>query len=357
MILVINPGSSSLKYKLFDRTKEISSNTIKVLPNIGTKNHFLACEKMLDEISENIEKVKIIGIRVVHGGAIYEKPALIDRKVISDIKKLEGLAPLHNPPALRVIKSLKKQLPNIPFYAVFDTSFYYDLPGISKMYPLPLEISEKHKIRRYGFHGISHKYTCSLIDPKKENRVISIHLGGGCSITAVNKGKVLDTSMGFTPDEGLVMQTRSGDLDPGLVLFLVKTYGYKKTKEIIENKSGMAGLTGTNGEMLEILELAGENIEGDDFKGSFKRNDINSKQSKEALEIYITKIKKYIGAYAALMGGVDIIVFTGKIGACSNVIREKVMKDLGFLKYTKFDFVQPDEELAIACEIMGETNE
>ena len=353
MILVINPGSSSLKYKLFDDSfKELRFSNIEV-PSSGIKNHAMACAKMICDISDDLPSVKFIGIRVVHGGN-YDKPVLITKSVLSQINKLKNLAPLHNPPAISVIKTIKRSLSKIPFYAVCDTSFYTDLPVSSATYALPYNIARKLEIRRYGFHGISHKYVCDLVDPKLENRVISIHLGGGCSITAINKGNVIDTSMGFTPDEGLVMHTRSGDLDPGLVLFLVKRFGYKKAKNIIEKESGLKGFT--NGGMLTTLYLAEEKVEEPDFHCKTARTPENKKLAQLALEIYVVKIKKYIGAYATLMGGVDIISFTGNVGSGSSVIREKIMEGLGFLRYTKTEVIKTNEELAIAQEIYGVIN-
>ena len=352
MILSINPGSSSLKYKLFDSSfNQIKVGAYDISKKGNTKNIKIAVLKMIEELSDQIDEIKKIGIRVVHGGNNYNKPTIISKKVISEIKENVHLAPLHNPASLQTIKIIKKRFNNLPIMAVFDTTFFHDLPRHAKTYPIPYEISQKFNISRLGFHGISHKYTLLEVDPKNMYKVITIHLGSGCSVTAINKGKVIDTSMGFTPIEGLTMQTRSGDIDPGIVLFLVKKIGFKKTKKIIEEHSGLSGLTGTDGNMLDILFLAGEKIEAENYKSKNYTSTEKREQAKLALKIYTNKIKKYIGAYTAIMGGIDIIAFTGKIGANSSVIQNIIMADLKFLNYTQIKEVLPNEELAIAKEI------
>jgi acetate kinase len=354
MILVLNPGSSSLKYKLYTHSLDVvKTSEVKVLPGTSIKNHYAACQKVVSELGDDLGAVSKIGIRVVHGGSLFNSTTEIDKKVIGQLKKTAQLAPLHNPPAIKVIDFFAKKLKKAKMYACFDTSFYKDMPIVNQLYAIPESIAKKYSIRRYGFHGISHKYVIDVVDPKHEYRVISIHLGGGCSITSIDKGKVINTSMGFTPDEGLVMQTRSGDIDPGLVLYIVGKLGFRRAKEMIENKSGLAGLTGCTGEMLDVLEMAGEKIEIDNYKPA----DTNQKDEEKAhlaLDIYTQRIRRYLGAYSTEMGGVDIIAFTGKIGAGSTVIRNKIMNGLGFLRYLKTDIVEPNEELAIAKEIVNE---
>lgn len=342
MILVVNPGSSSIKFKLFKADLlEVLSRDI----DFSGKNVKAPVLKFLKEVNSGVE-IKKIGIRVVHGGGKYVKPALISNEVLADIKKFASFAPLHNLLSYNIIKLLKRYLPKIDIYAVFDTAFFSDLPEESVLYAIPKAISEKNKIRRYGFHGISHKYALQKVDPDKKYKVITIHLGSGCSMTAINQGKVIQTSMGLTPVSGLIMQSRSGDLDPGLVLYLVKLFGYKKSKEIIENGSGLLGLYEKTGSIRQILIDAGVKVLGE--------NSIQKQKNSLAvmvLQMFINRIKEYIGAYSALMGGVDVIVFTGKVGFLSEPIRQMSTKNIDFLGFKKVTMVEPNEELAIAKEI------
>jgi acetate kinase len=342
MILVINPGSSSIKFKLFN--SDLSKSLSKDIDFAG-KNVKAPILKFLKEI-EDINKISKIGIRVVHGGGKYDKPTLITNEVLGDIKKFSVFAPLHNPLSYNIIRLLKKYLAKIDIYAVFDTAFFANLPEESKLYAIPSKISERNQIKRYGFHGISHKYVLEKVDPKEKLKVITVHLGSGCSMTAINCGKVIQTSMGLTPISGLIMQNRSGDLDPGLVLYLVKLFGYKKSKEIIENSSGLYGIYEKTGSMRQILIDAGEKVLGED---NIKKQ--ADKQAILALKIYINRIREYIGAYSALMGGVDVIAITGISGFRSGVIREMSTKGLEFLGFKKVLAIEPNEELAIADEI------
>lgn len=354
MILTINPGSSSLKYKLFDDSaKEVILDDDITVDGGNVRNHIDACDTMLTKIGPRIDSVKKIGIRVVHGGDKFNKPTLINDDVIKEIDRLSELAPLHNPPAVLIIKELKNKLPNIPVISIFDTSFFSTLPEWSKTYAIPTEISKKYGIHRFGFHGISHNFVLEKVDPKKEQRLISIHLGAGCSICAIEKGKPLDTSMGFTPDEGLIMMTRSGDIDPGLLLFLVDKLGIRETKDIIEKKSGLQGMTNSEMNVYDIIVAAGEKVSDGAYKNDGEVSLDIRNNAKMALKIFSIKIKKYIGAYSALMNGVDTIAFTGKVGFYSEFIRDESLLGLEYLKIKNVCTVKPDEELAMAKEIIN----
>ncbi len=351
MILTVNPGSTSLKFKLFD--EDLTEISVKdyVIGEKNCKNHKQAVNLILLELRQYLPDIKKIAVRVVHGGPNFEEAALINDEVISEIKKYSELAPLHNPPALETIKSLRDRLKReIKNYAVFDTGFFKSLPEENSKYAIP-PLKNKFLIKRYGFHGISHRYMKDEADPEDSKKLITIHLGAGCSMSAILRGKVIKTTMGLTPDEGLLMQTRSGDLDPGLVLFLSKKLGVKKAKFLIENKSGLSGLTGTDGAMLEVLYLAEEKISEPLYKPRFAKNAELKRKAELALKIYTNKIKEYIGAYSALMNGVDEVVFSGKIGAGSQVIRNKVMADMEFLGKIKVTVIKPNEELAMARKI------
>jgi acetate kinase len=307
---------------------------------------------MLSDIENKVASISKIGIRIVHGGPKYKKPTLIDEDVVNEIEKYSQFAPIHNPLSLLIIDVLKELLTDIPLFGIFDTGYFIDMPEESITYALP-KVDDDIEIRRYGFHGISHQFTQKKADPNNSKKVISVHLGAGCSITAIDCGQVINTSMGMTPLEGLIMQTRSGDIDPGIILYLAERNGVSKTYELIKNKSGLAGLTGTDGAMLTVLSLAGEKIEGVDYKSNISLNEETKEKATLALKVYVSKIKEYIGAYAALMNGVDIIAFTGRIGAESSVIRERVMGQMNYLGNVEVTTVKPDEELAMVKEIIN----
>ena len=346
MILSINPGSSSLKYKLYDASLNVVSEDNINIEN-GATGYNLAIEKILKYIDTNSLEIDKIAVRVVHGGPNYNETAEVNDEVISEIEKYSVLAPLHNPWALNVINSFMGKFDQNKIIAVFDTGYFNSLSLDASIYAIgPVE--SDIKIKRYGFHGISHKFMQTQADPDNTKKVITIHLGAGCSISAINKGNVVATSMGLTPDEGLVMQTRSGDLDPGLVLHLVSKIGLEATKELIEKKSGLLGLTGTDGSMVEVLLLAGEEVTGADSISKYDKTEGNIKKAILALNVYTNKIKHYIGGYTALMGGVDIIVFSGKIGANSKPIRNKVISGLEYMGNFEIQVVETDEELAMA---------
>jgi len=362
MILVVNPGSSSLKYKLFDSDlQEVRSGSFSAIGRpasgweIGGKirDHLGALNLMLKEIGKSRDEIEKIGYRVVHGGDEADEIMPVILPTMKIIEKFAPLAPHHNPPAEKVIRALIEKIPMAQHFVVFDTAFFKDLPLVAKTYPIDKKVAEELNIRRFGFHGISHQFAVNEVDPERRKKVITIHLGAGCSLAAINAGKPIDTSMGFTPAEGVPMQTRSGDLDPEIVIHIAEKIGFKRTRDLIENNSGLAGLTNTSGAMLTLLALAGEKVEDQNFHLSLDKTAKNAlKEDAElAIKIFCYRVKKYLGAYIAALGGVDIVVFTGEIGYGSSVIRNKILSGLKSLDF-QVKTVKPDEELAIAKKLI-----
>ncbi len=346
-ILVINSGSSSLKYQLFfmDNSSVLASGLIeRIGENISSVTHKLSNQKISQErpIANHANAIEImmdlitskevgvisdkseitaIGHRVVHGGEKFHEPTIIDDATIQAIKENEPLAPLHNPANLTGIIACQKYFGAVPQVAVFDTAFHQTIPSRAFLYAIEYSLYKDHGVRRYGFHGTSHKYVANrgaLLLGKNisEINLITIHLGNGSSIAAIEKGKSVDTTMGLTPLEGIVMGTRSGDIDPGIIFYLSRTL-HKSLDEIetmLNKSSGLKGLSGTN-DMRDLLSQKA--------KGDFR--------SELAFHIYTYRIKKYVGAYAAAMGKLDGIIFTGGIGENSSEVREDVCKNLEIL--------------------------
>ena len=373
-ILVLNSGSSSIKFKLYHFPKEIEIS-YGVIEKIGEDNAILhlnhnnkEIKKDLNKIEhqealeylyknlisqgviESIEEISAVGHRVVHGGEDFKDAVIIDSNVKSKIKQNIPLAPLHNPANLKGIEVMQTLLPKTPQVAVFDTAFHQTIEPDRYIYALPIELYQNKKIRRYGFHGTSHEYLsqraakmCS-IDIDKFN-AITLHLGNGASICAIKNGKSYDTSMGMTPLEGLVMGTRSGDIDPAIIFYLIKDgYSVDDVENILNKKSGLKGLCRYN-DMRDIERLI---FSGDDM-------------AKLAFEIFVNRIIKYIGAYTLELGRVDAIVFSGGIGSNSLFVREEITKRLYPLQIkmdntlnqdnTKGDrFIQSkDSKIALLC--------
>ncbi len=334
-IFILNCGSSSIKYKLFsyhDRLEVVAEGIVekigeeytlftlnKRVSKIKCTNHKEALkwiEKQLQDtkILTDFNTLGVIAHRVVHGGSVFVKPTIIDESVIQKIHEMIPLAPLHNPANLEGIFAMRHLAPTLPQIAFFDTAFHQSMPISSYLYALP----QKLNIRRYGFHGISHAYLLKeaadiLHKSPKECNLITLHLGNGASATAIQNGKSLETSMGFTPLEGLVMGTRGGDIDPGILLYLAKEQHYsdEKLDDLLNHESGLKGLCGTN-DMREVIKM----MQG------------GSDNAKLAFDLFCYRIKKYIGAYIALLGRVDAIVFSGGIGANSPQVREKVCENM-----------------------------
>jgi len=346
-ILSINAGSSSVKCSLYEmpQAKILMKGSIErigqspsvVLLDFGrTKrsekrdvaDFHQAIVLLLGALTEketkvlkNINQIDAIGHRVVHGGQLFERALFVDDKTISIIKKYAEFAPLHGSANITAIQSCQKLLPNRPNVAVFDTALYKNLPPKAYLYGLPIEMYEKHGIRRYGFHGISHQFVAKeasrLIGKRLEElRIITCHLGSGASITAFKHGKAIDTSMGFTPLEGVLMGTRPGDLDSSILIYILKHLGLNtdQLEELLNKDSGLKGLCGES-DMRDIISLT--------EKGNEK--------AQNALDAFVYRIQKYIGAYTAALGGIDAIVFTGGIGENSSVLRKKILDVFGYL--------------------------
>ncbi len=341
-ILVLNSGSSSIKFQLFD-AKTNNSLVSGIIEQIGEKishakikfeggeleksisiaNHKIGLEIMNSlliesKIIKDLCELDGIGHRVVHGGEEFSKPIIIDKNVIAQIEKLIPLAPLHNPANLEGIKSSIEHCPNVPQVAVFDTAFHASIPPHAYMYALPYETYEKNGVRRYGFHGTSHHFIAKeaakyLGIALKDLNAITLHLGNGASMSAIRNGNSIDTSMGLTPLEGLIMGTRCGDIDPAIIFYLSRVEGLSidELDNMLNKKSGLKGICGNN-DMREVGEMA----QNEDEK------------AKLALEMFNYRIKKYIGSYSAVLGRVDCLVFTGGIGENDIKVRENSCSDL-----------------------------
>lgn len=356
-VLVINCGSSSLKYQVLDMTNEVLECK-GLVERIGIEGSVITHEKIgmdkfkletpmsdhkdaighvLDALVDadhgvikDMSEIGAVGHRVVHAGEKYAESVLIDESVIAALEECVDLAPLHNPPNLLGIAACQELMPETPMVAVFDTAFHQTMPPESYIYAIPYEYYEKHKIRRYGFHGTSHKYVaerCADIMNVdiKDLKIITCHLGNGASVTAIKRGKVLDTSMGLTPLEGLVMGTRSGDIDPAIVTFIREKEGLAQgeANEILNKKSGVLGISGVSSDFRD-LEAAAE--EGNE-------------RAMLALKIFAHKVRSYIGAYMAEMNGCDAIVFTAGVGENDIAMRDIICNDLGNLGI-KLDLVK-----------------
>jgi acetate kinase len=348
-ILVLNCGSSSIKYQLFDMSTGVVLAK-GIVEKIGLKGSFLKNERfdgdkvklegeILDHqtgieyilgmmisakrgVIKNLNEIDAVGHRLVHGGETFKGSCYLDDATIIGVEECSDLAPLHNPANLKGIYAMKAVLPTVPQVGVFDTSFHQSMPDYSFMYAIPYSLYKKYGIRRYGFHGTSHSYVskraCEILKADYDSKkIITCHLGNGASITAIKDGKSLDTSMGLTPVEGLIMGTRSGDIDGGVVTFIMdkEEIDYSSLNTLINKHSGMLGVSGVSSDMREIESAAAEGNE----------------RAILALKMYDYRIKKYIGAYAAAMGGVDILVFTGGIGENAWETRENICTNLEFL--------------------------
>lgn len=338
-VLVLNAGSSSLKAALINPLtgqRKLSMSAERLLDHprvtfsdgseieLSSQGREKALETCLLALKDKLAGAEIAGVghRVVHGGEAFDRPVLVTNKVAKLIEEQSRLAPLHNPINLLGIELAQTLFPDLDHYAVFDTAFHQSMPRRAKTYALPKDLMKKHGIRRYGFHGMSHKYvSCKaaeyLHDDLRNLRIISCHLGNGCSVAAIEFGRSVETSMGMTPLEGLVMGTRSGDLDPSIISYLHEQEGLSLTEidALLNKESGLAGLSASGNDMRNILECASS---GD-------------ADCQLAVQVFTHRLRKYIGAYAAAMGGVDAIVFTGGIGENSAVVRHRAAQRLDFL--------------------------
>ncbi|MDX9694660.1 MAG: acetate kinase [Bacteroidales bacterium] len=351
-ILVLNCGSSSIKYQLLSMNNSDNAEILAkgIIERIGIKNGELTHKTIDDKkysfvtdipdhtkgidlilaallssyhgVIKSIDEIAAVGHRVAHGGQYFAESAFITKDVIDKIEECIELAPLHNPANLKGILAMEKLIPSVPQVAVFDTSFHQTMEPKVFLYGLPYEYYQKYKVRRYGFHGTSHKYVaekaCKLVGwDWNDKKVISCHLGNGASVAAIKNGKSVDTSMGFTPVEGLMMGTRAGDLDLGALLFIAEKEDLtiKDTNDTINKRSGLVGVSGISSDMRDIEKASAEGNE----------------RAKIAFEMFAYRVKKYIGAYSAAMGGVDLILFTGGIGENGCDMRRLVCTDLEYL--------------------------
>ena len=348
-ILVLNCGSSSVKYKLIDSSsKEVLAEG--GVEKIGLSDSFLkfkrpdgekevittpmptakeAVKNILDLLTDpkngvvkSLDEIEAVGHRVVHGMETFSESVLITPEVIEKVKEAYSVAPLHNPANVTGIEAVSSLIPDVPQVAVFDTAFHQTMPAKAFMYALPYELYKKYGVRRYGFHGTSHRYVsrraCEFLGlPYEKQRIITCHIGNGGSITAIRDGISVDTSMGLTPTEGLMMGTRVGDVDPGALAYLLEKYNWTVAdlQKVINKQSGVAAISGVGSDMRDV-EAA---------------NHAGNERATLALDMYKNRIVKYIGAYAAEMGGVDIIVFTGGVGENQADVREDVCAPLKFI--------------------------
>ena len=390
-VLVINCGSSSLKYQLIDaqtekalavglcerigidgRLNHTPAGGEKVVINKDMPDHEVAVQMVLDELTDekygvisDLKEIDAIGHRVVHGGEKFASSVVINDEVMAAIEECNPLAPLHNPANLIGIRACQAIMPGVPNVAVFDTAFHQTMEPTAFMYGLPYECYEKYKVRRYGFHGTSHSFVSKRaialagLDPEN-SKVIVCHLGNGASVSAVKNGKSVDTSMGLTPLEGLVMGTRSGDIDPAIIEYLAHAMdkSLEEVMKILNKESGVYGLSGVSS----------------DFRDLEKAADEGNKKAQLAQDVFGYRVAKYIGAYTAAMNGVDAIAFTAGLGENNGIMREYVCSFLGYLgveidkeknsvrgeetivstpnSKVKVLVVPTNEELAIACETM-----
>lgn len=346
LVLAINAGSSSMKFQLIEMPEEklISKGLIERIGLKGSKitvefngqkytdekeisDHVKAVDLMLDSlinhgIIRDINDIDGTGHRVVHGGELFPESALVTDEVEKQIESLTELAPLHNPANLMGIRAFRKLLPNIPHVAVFDTSFHQTMPEQAYLYSLPFHYYKDYGIRKYGFHGTSHKYVSQraaeiLNRPIEELRIISCHIGNGASIAAIDGGESVDTSMGFTPLAGVTMGTRSGDIDPALIPYIMEKTGKnaEEVLDILNKESGLLGISGTSSDLRDLEQDADE----------------GKTRAQLALDVFASRIHKYIGSYTAKMHGVDVIVFTAGVGENSDEVRGRVLEGLEFM--------------------------
>lgn len=343
IILVINAGSASLKYKIFDNTN------LNLLKEGGFSIESTGKERLkeekkifleLQQIANELGKVKAVGHRVVHGGNEFYKPTIVTSTVLTKLAKYNKLAPLHNPYNLGYIKLALQYFPSSKNIAIFDTAFFHDLPLETQIFPLPYKYFQKG-IRRFGFHGLSHQYISEeaarqLKKPINQCNLITLHLGGGASVTAIRNGQPVDTSLGFTPIGGVPMFTRSGDMDPGVLLYICENYhlNLKQLGEMLNHDSGLKGISGQKG-FLQLLE-------------GVEKHD---PQSILAFNVFTYELKKQIGAYLAVLGRVDALVFSGTVGSGKPLTRDTITKDLNLPKGTKILVIPTNEELGMARQI------
>ncbi len=369
-ILVVNAGSSSLKYQLFDmdtkkvmakglcerigidgRLKHQVSDNPQVIKDISMPTHAQAVSALVESLTDkqigcisDMSEISAVGHRVVHGGPWLTKSVIVNESVIADLEKCCDIAPLHTVPHLLGIKGCIHVMPKTPQVLVIDTAFHQTMPEHAYMYPIPYEIYERHKIRRYGFHGTSHRYVSAratelLGKDAKDTRIVTCHLGNGSSVAAIKGGKVMDTSMGFTPLEGLIMGSRCGAIDPAIIPFIMEKEGISVSDISVwlNRKCGFLGVSEVSSDLREIMNAI----------------DAGNKKARLAYDILCYQIKKYVGSYAAVMNGLDCVVFTAGIGENNHFIRYDSLKDMDYLGIEVDKARNEDKN---ACEISTESS-
>ena len=346
-VLVINCGSSSLKYQIIDMTDEsviakgkcdkinldgsfiqykCPAKDVSFEKEVPMKNHSEAIKVLIDEITnaeygaiKDVSEISAVGHRLVHGGELFSESVIITEEVIAAVESCNDLAPLHNPANIVGVRACQELMPNVPMVAVFDTAFHQTMPKEAYLYGLPYEYYEKYKVRRYGFHGTSHRYVtlraAEILGKKPEEiNMISCHLGNGASLCAIKNGKSIDTSMGLTPLEGLTMGTRSGDIDPAIIKFIMDHEGLSinEVNDIINKKSGLLGISGSTSDVRDLKEI----------------RDNGDEMAALAIRIFAYRTKKYIGSYMAALGNVDLITFEGGIGEFNQDVVAMIVRDL-----------------------------
>lgn len=348
-VLVINAGSSSLKYQLYDMTNEsvLASGRVERIgmdssivthepadkPEVRDVSeildHVTAVKRVIDMLTHpdhgalgSMKEIDAVGHRIVHGGEVFKGSVLVTQEVKNEIRRLFDLAPLHNPAHMMGITAVETNMPGVPQVVVFDTAFHQTMPKTSYLYPIPKVLYRRHKIRRYGFHGTSHAYVSDMAakvlgKPLDTLKMVTCHIGNGASCAAIQDGKTLDTSMGMTPLEGLMMGTRSGDIDPAIVPFVMnkEELSLNEVNSMLNKHSGMLAISGISSDMREVTEAMNDGDEN----------------AKLAFDMYTYRLKKYIGAYAAAMNGIDVLVFTAGVGENSVALRETVCQGITFL--------------------------
>ena len=347
-VLVLNSGSSSIKFRLVEVVEEpeglltarpaLLQGAVKGIGNLASfeligrtvgrstttldiRDHEHALRVLLDRLTDSLDKIEAVGHRVVHGGDRYVQSTLITTQVEAGIDELSELAPLHNPSCLAGIRGARTTFgPSLPMVAVFDTAFHRTMPEVARQYALPGELAERHRIRRYGFHGIAHAsladgYSAYTGRPLKETRLITLQLGNGCSVTAIAQGRSVETSMGFTPLEGLVMGTRSGDVDAAIVSYLSERERVEpaEVERWLNERSGLLGLSGRSNDMRELLKAAEQE---------------QDRRAEFAIDLFCYRARKYLGAYLAVLGGADAVLFGGGIGENAPEIRERICRNM-----------------------------
>ena len=358
-VLVLNSGSSTVKYQLFETSLELmAANQDRMLARgivdrIGeaVPDHARAVEIALDQLTDpkrgavrTLEEIEAVGHRIVHGGEYFSEPVRIDESVVERIRDCVALAPLHNPNNLSTYESCRRRMPGAAHVAVFDTAFHQTLPPAAYTYGLPYEVCAKYKLRRYGFHGTSHRYVALRFAQihgrsPEDFKLITCHLGNGCSMCAIDRGRSVDTSMGLTPLEGLLMGTRAGDTDPGAALFLMKweRLSIEQMDSLLNRESGLSGVSGVSNDMRTLLESA---------RGGNER-------ARLAIDVFCYRIRKYIGAYFAALNGADAVVFTAGIGEHAPAIRAAACESLEALGI-RIDPARNEAALGVEADISAD---